>query len=1324
MVTFVVRQSRRTYSTLLLLRRASHHRLDRHIILPPTGSITHDVIIIESRTRPIPLFSYAPSRLFSSTAQDDDGADLSLEETYTRKTPLEHILLRPAMYIGSTERLPPAPCWVLKADSSSPQETDVSADTATSIPWAMRRENLPLVPALLKVFDEILVNASDNHVRHPGSCDRIDVVIHRGGDASTSMRPYISIANNGRSIPVQVHEKENMYVPELLFGHLLTGSNFNDDQRTLTGGRHGYGAKLTNVFSKEFVVEIRDGTRGKVRTYKQVWEDNMRVCHEAEIDVETKKSMHGDKTDQYDYTKISFVPDLARLTNDPNTTILPEEEYKLMRRRVVDIAGCSGGKLAVTLNGEPINVSGFEEYVSLFRRQPSPSESTVETSSLPPPIVYCKLNSRWEIAVGRSETRSLESMSFVNRMQTSRNGTHVDLMARQISQFIADHINSKMPQEGDTLVTPRAVRRHLLIFVNCLVENPSFDSQMKDCLTSNPESFGCNYTLPSSFMRKLVKPLKIFNKTDKDDSENYFKDDVKLSDELGGPGIVEDILHCIMGARQIKDDKLLKEVGAPGKQTKRQVLAIPKLDDANLAGGKMSSNCTLILTEGDSAKALAVAGLEIIGRDKYGVFPLRGKFLNVRSVSVEQLANNAELKSICTILGLQFDKSYETWEERNELRYGHVMLMTDQDADGSHIKGLIINLFRHFWPALLRPPVANPKSEKIESGSFLSMFVTPLLKASKRGTKKESLSFFSMAEYHAWRDMQKDDIHKWKVKYYKGLGTSTSIEAKEYFLDFVRHHRPFRWQSEVNDGRRIDMAFGKDRAEDRKDWILTTYDENSMLKVEANDDNSVTYGDFVDKELIHFSNANNIRAFPSVVDGLKPSQRKVLYACFKRNLKDEIKVAQLAGFCAEHTAYHHGEASLHSTIVGMAQNFVGSNNINLLIPSGQFGTRLMGGRDAASPRYIFTHLSPIARLLFPEVDDTLLTYKEEEGHLIEPHFYCPVIPLLLINGCQGIGTGWSTNIPQHNPRDVLNYIRAKLNGNMELPTIKPWVRDFQGDITADIERGCYISKGRITVTSNSSVSITELPVGVWTNDYRNSLLKMMSKAEIMSFTENHTTSTVSFDIKINISKLQRYLQVDIHNIFKLQNSLSTRNMHAFTDDMRIVRYNTPQEIADSFFPIRLKLYGDRKLLLECNMEYLATVMRNKSMFIEAVSTDRVNLLGGRKSKEATIALLEEMGFSKHSELNAIKTKYSAVNRPRAAESDDKGSHDSPTEFDYLLSMPLSSLTMEKLEALNEEAQKAEAKLNEIRNSSKEDLWNADLDKLMSLTFDHQCNTHE
>lgn len=523
----------------------------------------------------------------------------------------------------------------------------------------MHRQEISFVPALIKIFDEILVNASDNRLRHPGSCNRIDVIIHRGGKKGVDKelieqiadpsKPYISIRNNGKSIPVQIHKKEKIHIPELLFGHLLTGSNFDDDEKRLTGGRHGYGAKLTNVFSELFTLEIGDAhsSKGKYKTYKQTWEKNMSVCHEADVE-----SVDRNATKDEEFTKISFVPDLAKLTGDHRRTIIPEEEYQLMKRRVVDIAGCAGGKLTVTLNGEPISISGFQDYVDLYRHD---SDSSTQL----PPTLYHKLNARWEVVVGLSEQKTLESISFVNGMNTSRGGTHVDVIARQISQYIADYINTKMAKELDRLqaqapinITPRMVRRHLFLCVNSLIENPSFDSQMKECLTSNPENFGSQFELPNSFLKKLVKPLDASDDGDSDDSDN---EESNKPTKGGGPGIVEQVIRMAMGAHQFNISKLMKEIGASSKQTKRHVLSIPKLEDANLAGSTsvgMNNPCTLILTEGDSAKALAVAGLEVVGRDHYGVFPLRGKFMNVRSVTVKQLTNNAELKVRCVISGV------------------------------------------------------------------------------------------------------------------------------------------------------------------------------------------------------------------------------------------------------------------------------------------------------------------------------------------------------------------------------------------------------------------------------------------------------------------------------------------------------------------------------------------------------------------------------------------------------------------------------------------------------------------------------------------------
>merc|ERR1719375_16155 len=267
-----------------------------------------------------------------------------------------------------------------------------------------------------------------------------------------------------------------------------------------------------------------------------------------------------------------------------------------------------------------------------------------------------------------------------------------------------------------------------------------------------------------------------------------------------------------------------------------------------------------------------------------------------------------------------------------------------------------------------------------------------------------------MPEYLDWKE-QCTESGSWKTKYYKGLGTSTAKEAKEYFSNIDTHRMSYKYDGQDCDAA-IDLAFNKKKADERKEW-MNSYEDGDLIDHTLKE---VSYSDFVDKELVLFSKASVQRAVPSIMDGFKPSQRKVLFGCFKRKLKNDAKVAQLVGYVSEHSAYHHGEMALSDTIVNMAQDFVGSNNINLLVPSGQFGTRLQGGSDAASTRYIYTRLSPQARLIFPPVDDQIVSYLDEDGQRIEPQWYVPVLPMVLVNGASGIGTGWSTDIPNYDPR--------------------------------------------------------------------------------------------------------------------------------------------------------------------------------------------------------------------------------------------------------------------------------------------------------------------
>ena len=837
----------------------------------------------------------------------------SIEKTYIQMDPIQHIKEIPDTYIGSIEKAETEK-YILSKDSNR-----------------IISKKIQYIAGLYKIFDEIIVNAIDQYTR----LNLDNSMIHKVTTIKVNIdeeKNEISVYNNGEGIPAVIHKEHNIYVPEMIFGNLLTSANYDKNEKKITGGKNGYGSKLTNIFSKKFIVETVDSQNKK--KYVQTFTNNMSNKSKPKITYCSNKP----------YTKITFQPDLDIF----NLKKLDEDTVSLMKKRVYDITACTGKTVSVYLNGKKLDCKTLDKYAKYY------FDDYIEK------VYETTIDDRWEVLVVVNNNGSFSQVSFVNGINTVNGGKHVDSVVSHICRKLQHYIKTKGYKRKKNLKIKQVnIKDNMFIFVRSIIENPSFDSQIKEYLTTPASKFGSKFEMTDKKVDKLMKTSLIERA-------------LKLSD--------------------FKDALNINKVTNKKNTTLR---GIPKLDDANKAGSKDSKKCTLILTEGDSAKALAISGLSVVGRDYYGVFPLRGKLMNTRSITKKKICANAEISNIMKILGLSIgifgkekDKEKRKKILNEKLRYGRVLIFTDQDVDGSHIKGLVINMFHDLWPEIL------------ELNNFIISLATPIIKVFK---KKKKIDFYTLGEFENWK--QKNNITGWRTKYYKGLGTSTSKEAKEYFTDFESKKIEYIYNEDCKEDNSnkskeaLCLAFVKENAGKRKQWLKQYNKDNIIEQTEK----KVLYEDFINKDLIHFSNYDCERSIACICDGLKPSLRKILYSVFKRNLKNEIKVAQLAGYVSEHAAYHHGENSLYECIIGMAQNFVGSNNIELLDPLGQFGTRLQGGKDASAPRYIWTKMNELTQLIYHPDDTPLLTFNTDDGVKIEPKWYIPIIPMILVNGTEGIG---------------------------------------------------------------------------------------------------------------------------------------------------------------------------------------------------------------------------------------------------------------------------------------------------------------------------------
>jgi len=1121
---------------------------------------------------------------------------MALDQKYKKHNLRDHIYEIPGMYVGSVD--------------ITPYHTYVYNDETRR----MEIKELNVVPGLFKIVDEVVVNATDQWVRmkHDAKEDskmvkNIKINVHKESGV-------ISVFNDGDSIDVdKLPAYDNVYVPEMIFGQLLTSTNYDknkEGKESIVSGVHGLGVKLCNVFSHEFSIDLVDHRRKK--HYIQKWTQNMLQKEEPSIKYCARLP----------YTHVTFCPDYKRFGLEGMT----DDMYAIIRKRAYDACACTDNTVNIYFNDEKIDIKDFERYADLFIG-----------SKEERPRAYEKVGDRWEVIATYSTSSQFEQVSFVNGINTFQGGKHVDYITNQITKKLSEMISSKRKKE----VKQQHIRENLMVFVKASIVNPTFNSQTKETLTSPVAKFGSKCELSDKFFATLYKT-----------------------------GIVEKVISL----SEFHEGKKLTKTDGKKKST---ILGIENLDDANWAGTARSHECTLILTEGLSAKTMAIAGLSEVGRDRWGVFPLRGKLMNVKDANLKKIYENEEITNIKKILGLESGKEYT---DIKDLRYGRVMTMTDSDYDGFHIKGLLFNLFNSLWPSLVHQPETR----------FMCSMLTPIVKVFKGG--KEPICFYSISDFEDWRNANENG-KGWTIKYYKGLGTSTDVEAKQYFKEMKTV--TYSWTVNDQNGmspshESLDLAFNKTRADDRKKW-LSNYDRKRILDYK---DTSVTYEDFVNRELIHFSNYDLERSIPNICDGLKTSQRKILFGCFKKSLWDkEIRVAQLAAYVSENSAYHHGEASLQGAIVAMAQDFVGSNNINLLDPIGQFGSKIFGGKDASQPRYIHTRLLPITGMIFHKDDNDILNYLDDDGFQVEPEFYMPIIPMILVNGAIGIGTGFSTNIPCYNPMDIVTALKKVMNDEEISEDLTPWYRGFTGSI--EKVGGKWSSRGLFRKVSTTKVEITELPVGFWTADFKTMIEEMICDKEgkykncpIKSYESHYTNLEVNFVLHFTSSAaLEEWLKPDgphgnlkIENELKLVSSknLSTSNMYAFNEKCQITKYESAVDIIKAFYHIRYEYYQRRKDHIIDRLNADMMKLNNKIRFVLDVVNDVIQV---RKLKKAELdAKLAEM-------------EYDLVDE----------------SYDYLTKIPIYNFTVDKVAELKDDIQKKEAYLNALQNTTIKEMWMKDLE---------------
>ena len=1064
---------------------------------------------------------------------------------------------------------------------------------------------ITVAPGVHRLFLEILMNASDASKRA-----RALYGVEPGPTSMTFDRRTITIRNVGPPIPVEIHPESLLWTPQMIFGTLYTSSNYG---ATKVGvGVNGYGAKLTNIFSKKFIVRVWDALRHKF--YEQTWTDNMSKVSAIEEEIGFGITPYAGVESA---VEISYEMDFERFS----ITEYSDECFFLFARDLVAVS--MANKIPVSLNGRVFDFSRMETFAQLCIPMTKIDENG-ETIPLASMLYDDPVNGIEMLVVDTPGAGKM--ISVVNGMIVPDGGFHVDLTYKALAVRFMEELNKDRDDEVKTkaakkkfLLTPEDLIPHLSIVLSIRVIDPVWGGgQNKTSLVDiNPDT-KLTFNIPKASLDAMFK---------------------------------WEVATALEAALKAKDYLTLMK--GNGKKTKR--VDLDKGEDAHEAGGKHSHLCTLIIVEGDSARGYPDIMISCIpdGKRYYGLLPLRGKMLNIHPTraTTKKIDDNKEIKELRKMLGLDSSLDYLQEDNRKKLRYGQMIIMTDADPDGDHITALAICFLNVLAPTLL-------------AAGFLKKIRTPLI-------RYQGVNFFSDHDFevfcqtHTLRD---------KPKYLKGLGSSKKEEIKADCQNKTNRQVVFIFDDRSAD--RIDLAFSADRTNDRKAWMMNYADK---LHVQAMTELPISY--FVDHELIEFSLMSVTRAIPSLLDGFKRNYRQIFWVAYQKwkrgvGKQTEMKVSQLSGLVSSEINYHHGETSLMGTTIIMAQDFVGANNLPYFVREGLFGSRKLGGKDAASPRYIFTHLEWWVPLVYKQEDEVLLTLIKEEGQDVEPEFMLPTIPMCLVNGSKGIATGWSTFIPNHNPRDLIRALKDMIMAQAPGQLI-PWYRGFTGHIRLarrkkkvpkpvegaepipptplepvsmtreeevaeaigqddvqgeDLEESDLIEEGddyvmmttgRFEVEDNVA-TIVELPIREWTTHYVKTLEKMRKAKIITDHRLGEEVDTVRVEVmgmsKPTLDKL------------KLRNGFSMDNMYLLNQLGRPVKYRNSNDILKAFFDFRYPFYQQRKDKMIEAIDVEINRLDVKARFIEALVQGTLVIIvpetRERRAKADIEADMARMGFPK------------------------------------------------------------------------------------------------